>query len=573
MEAAGPFVFHKRRHQRVKRRFSCEFVTGEQRYRGIVVELSQGGLFVQTDATTPLGAEVVLQLAGSGAVPNMTLRALVVRRRMVPAPLAVAVRRGIGLELLEAPREYGLAFGSQLLEAPIHLARRGRGVGGPSDGPAQPFEGLAAQEPRAALRASEKPFAPPAWAPREASHADEEVRPDALVVDDGTLDDVEAILRELGADVTRVRLGEAGSEAALVRPRRLFVTSARLATSLALPEADDEERSVAVAVADDESHTLTTMMRRIGFDYLVHRPTHPEALRLLLRQILYRGAEQRHARRLAFGAEVAWRRGWRRRRSPMLDLSASGCRILAGHTPRIDARVRLVIPPEATSDRRIALRGRVVRRELRPGADDGMRYCLAIAFDAPSARMQQRLDALLARIARGPARLPRASAAPLEARTPAAEALPSALAASAPAPAPGAEAAPALRSERRRAPRARLDREIVALDESATRAIHALVGRDLSSAGMRIDPHPDLALHQRVRIALYDATLAAPLVIDAEVSRDDGEAGLALRFVDVAPEAAMQLGRVVAALPAVESLRPEPRRAVLAELLHGRDAA
>lgn len=566
-------MFHKRRHQRVKRRFSCEFITGEQRYRGIVVELSHGGLFVQTDATTPLGAEVELHLAGSGAVPNMTLRALVVRRRMVPAPLAVAVRRGIGLELLEAPREYGLACGSQLLEAPIRLARRGRGVGAPSDGPAPPLEGPAVQEPRAALRAPEKPFIPPAWAPREASHGDEEVRPDALVVDDGSLDDVEAILRELGADVTRVRLGEAGSEAALVRPRRLFVTSARLATSLPLPEADDEERSVAVAVAEDESHTLATMMRRMGFDFLVHRPTHPDALRLLLRQILYRGTEQRNARRLAFGAEVAWRSGWRRRRSPMLDLSTSGCRILAGRTTRVGARIRLVLPPEVTSERRIALRGRVVRRELRPGANDAVRYCLAIAFDAPSARMQKRLDALLARITRGPARLPRSPAAPPEARTPAVQARPSGLAAQAPALIGVAEAVSAARSERRRAPRARLDREIVALDESATCAVHALVGRDLSSAGMRIDPHPDLALHQRVRIALYDATLAAPLIIDAEVSRDEGAAGFALRFVDVAPEAALQIGHLVASLPAVESLRPEPHRAVLAELVHGRDAA
>src|SRR5262245_62515356 len=45
---------------------------------------------------------------------------------MVPAPLATAVRRGIALEILEAPREYGLACGSELLEAPIRLARRGR---------------------------------------------------------------------------------------------------------------------------------------------------------------------------------------------------------------------------------------------------------------------------------------------------------------------------------------------------------------------------------------------------------------------------------------------------------------
>ena len=61
-------MFHRRRYERVKRRFPCEFLIEGQRYRGIVVEVSRGGLFVQTDASTAPGKEIELHLAASGIV-------------------------------------------------------------------------------------------------------------------------------------------------------------------------------------------------------------------------------------------------------------------------------------------------------------------------------------------------------------------------------------------------------------------------------------------------------------------------------------------------------------------------
>jgi hypothetical protein len=356
----------------------------------------------------------------------------------------------------------------------------------------------------------------------------------------------------------------------------------------------------------------------------VHRPTHPEALRILLRRILYRGAEHRRAQRLPFGSEVRWRTGWRAEHSPMVEVSASGCRLHTRRGPRIDALVRIWIPPEATGDRRIALRGRVVRRDALAAPDPRRRWELAVEFETLSRRMQSRLDALLARCARRPGLLalpvatgletappitvlaaatpatPTLAAAP---ETPAFPATPTVAAPSdsetegvgatpaatraaiasrvdfaldaepddAPAwerraaPAPPDPGAPF--EDRRRLPRARLEHGIVALDDASARALLALVGRDLSARGMRIDPHPELVLHQRLRIALYDASTAAPLLLDALVARDDGEAGLGLHFVDLPPEAAAQLARLVSALPSVQTLHPRPARVVVGELL------
>jgi hypothetical protein len=594
-------VLHERRHQRVKRRFACEFLVEGQRYRGIVVELSRGGLFVQTDATTAPGSEIELHLAGAGVVPDMTLRAVVVRRRMVPAPLATAVRRGIGLEILEAPREYGLACGSELLEAPIRLARRGQGPGVEAASPSPPREPERAppseppgETPRAQI--AERVPAPP---PR-ASAPDGPPRPDVLLVDDGGLADLEALLRELGADTTCIRLEDAGAPQPCVRPRRLFVTTARLACSLLLPDPDREDGLVALAVAEDESQTLSTLMRRLGFQYLVHRPSHPEALRLLLRQILYRGAEHRRAERLPFGCEVAWRSGWRTHRDPMVEISTTGCRLHARRGARLGARIRISIPPEATGDRRIVLRGRVARRDARARSGSGEGYALGVEFDPLTRRMERRLQALLERSARGPTTLPRLASTERPDRAAPESPTPSPAAPSADAGAagdagataaganaeagtagaaadggalPDARAAGASPPDRRRLPRARLEREVVALDEAGTRALRTLVGRDLSPAGMRVDPHPELALRQRLRLALYEPSVAQPVVLDAEVARDDGGAGFALRFVDVAPEVAEQIARIVAALPAVQSLRPEPRRIVIGELLRERPAA
>jgi hypothetical protein len=118
-------VPRKRRHQRIRRRFSCELRSGDRRYRGIVVDLSQSGLFVHTSAVIRPCSEIEVHLVGAGSVPDMTLRAVVARRLVVPAELATLVLRGVALELLEAPVEYGFACGSEPLAAPIRLSRTG----------------------------------------------------------------------------------------------------------------------------------------------------------------------------------------------------------------------------------------------------------------------------------------------------------------------------------------------------------------------------------------------------------------------------------------------------------------
>ncbi|HSJ96845.1 MAG TPA: PilZ domain-containing protein, partial [Myxococcota bacterium] len=58
----------------------------------------------------------------------------------------------------------------------------------------------------------------------------------------------------------------------------------------------------------------------------------------------------------------------------------------------------------------------------------------------------------------------------------------------------------------------------------------------------------------RMRLALYDPTREAPLVVDAVVSRDDGARGFGLEFLAMTPELAARLEQLVATLPPVEQL-------------------
>ena len=124
-------------------------------------------------------------------------------------------------------------------------------------------------------------------------------------------------------------------------------------------------------------------------------------------------------------------------------------------------------------------------------------------------------------------------------------------------------------SERRR-PRALFAREVLALDQAADSVLHVLVGRDLSTGGIRVEPHPGLAVGDLLRLAIYDASAKEPFIVRARIERDDAGAGLGLQFVDIEPEALAQLEAAIDSLPAVEALRPaeaDPQGVLVAQIL------
>lgn len=95
-----------RRGERVKRRISCEVLNEGQQHDGIVMDLTSDGLFVLTQAQVQPGAQLELRFPATASVPEMSLRAIVVRHRLSSDGSSELVQLGLGLRVLFAPDEY-----------------------------------------------------------------------------------------------------------------------------------------------------------------------------------------------------------------------------------------------------------------------------------------------------------------------------------------------------------------------------------------------------------------------------------------------------------------------------------
>lgn len=93
----------RRRHHRQARRLPCELWLGEARHTGIVRDVSEHGLFVQTRLRALPGAELELVFAAGGERPELRSMVRVARRDVLTAQFSTAGAGGLGLEVLEGP--------------------------------------------------------------------------------------------------------------------------------------------------------------------------------------------------------------------------------------------------------------------------------------------------------------------------------------------------------------------------------------------------------------------------------------------------------------------------------------
>lgn len=95
-----------RRLERLKERFCCEIIDAEMRHDAVVMNLTSDGLFVLTKAIIPPGTQIEIQVSEAREVPEMTLRAIVVRHRLVPDETSQLKLQGLGVQILQAPPAY-----------------------------------------------------------------------------------------------------------------------------------------------------------------------------------------------------------------------------------------------------------------------------------------------------------------------------------------------------------------------------------------------------------------------------------------------------------------------------------
>lgn len=90
---------------RIKRRLSCDLFFNGGRQSGIVLNVSRGGLFVQTSVAAGPGENVAVDLNRRSG-ENLEIDATVVWKRIVQAELMGVAHGGVGLEIKRASPNY-----------------------------------------------------------------------------------------------------------------------------------------------------------------------------------------------------------------------------------------------------------------------------------------------------------------------------------------------------------------------------------------------------------------------------------------------------------------------------------
>jgi hypothetical protein len=141
----------KRRAERIKRRITCELLLAGRSYRGIVLDLSATGIFVQTEATPGPGERMRIRFH-TATGEEFEADAAVARRQVVPRELAGVVRGGLGLRVERPPEAYfrligmegtvekprGLGMETQIVQNRPAAARRAPEPPKPAPAPALP---------------------------------------------------------------------------------------------------------------------------------------------------------------------------------------------------------------------------------------------------------------------------------------------------------------------------------------------------------------------------------------------------------------------------------------------------
>jgi hypothetical protein len=367
-----------------------------------------------------------------------------------------------------------------------------------------------------------------------------------LIVDEGELDDVRDVLRDL-----EVPFAERGRDAVTegVLPSGLLITTPQYAVPLEKlrVRCAAESRPIHVVVTGQLTRTMRGVLDRLTCDIVVVQPVHPSALSLLILRALYRGTERRQAKRVAIGARVKAKLGRRSFSATLTQLSLRGCGLECDRSAEVGAPLSVVIPGSLTGSGSLTVGGRVVGLREPPRGSKATNQ-IAVFFDALDVAGKRVLREVMRNHAVGGAEIGVGAArAPTP---PAPQAPPTATPTATPTP----TGATASGRGARQQPRMSFPRPVLA---GVPGGSTSLIGCDLSRHGMRIQPEPGLCLGDELKLAIYGGAGLPPIAIRAVVYRDDGDAGLFLRFRAIPPATEAKLLKLLESLPTLSSKEPD----------------
>jgi hypothetical protein len=92
----------RRGAKREKRRATCELKIAGQPASGILIDISDSGLFVQTNAMATPGTEVAVRILGNAGAPDQHFDTVVARVKRVPSELLSVAPGGLGLKIVRS---------------------------------------------------------------------------------------------------------------------------------------------------------------------------------------------------------------------------------------------------------------------------------------------------------------------------------------------------------------------------------------------------------------------------------------------------------------------------------------
>ena len=361
------------------------------------------------------------------------------------------------------------------------------------------------------------------------------IEPWVVVVDDGELEEVVEIVRDLEVPMLR-RPSRRFRKSDL--PSELLITTGRIMRPLPgyAERAGDPSRPVWVCVHNQDFLPLRERLRSLGVNYLVNSRLDAEAMRLLIAQLLYRGRERRAARRMPAGCEISFCMDGAWHKALLAELSPASASLVSAESIAEGAQLVLRVPAWLTYGSQLELTARVLRTAPSTSETGEAATLIAVEFEQvpPSAHEQlqrhaegEPLGSPLTPLEEPPARVDGAAGEPRPTRAP---------------------------DERRVAPRSSYERRVPTLGPLGLQQPQVVLGCDLSQSGMRVAREAGLELGGRIRVALHGLPREEPIVVEALVVRDAGDEGYGLQFAAMDMATHGRLARLLEQLPPLESL-------------------
>jgi hypothetical protein len=369
--------------------------------------------------------------------------------------------------------------------------------------------------------------------------------PSVLLLDDGELDRVHSLLGRMGADCVRLQGREIGGSTP--RPRDLLVTSGPRALELprlAVRDADAPE-PVWVCVHGRDLPAVRDRLRALGVHYVVREDVDDSSLRLLLLQILFRGAERRHSRRLPLRVDIEVEVGVERWKARLIELSRTMCRFATERDVPEEELVLVRLPETLTGGAALEFAARPIRSSDVTLASGARARSVVVGFESLDVDARAQLNAIFSGERVGTSVTPLADVlspgTDAESETPPEVVL-------------EAQTEPVPEDQRRVATRHPYTRRVEALHwEDDGEGPRIALGRDLSVSGVRMVWSPPPRAGARVTLALYGGPREEPVVVNAEVVRAEDEE-TCLRFLRVSASQGRALEKLACGEARVEAL-------------------